>query len=220
MLKTDELAITIGTFHSVCAKLLRKEAKHLKVSNYFAIYDVQDQLDLLKVILKELKITKEILTPNTARNKISYFKNKMISPNDQLSKARTGIEKNIAEIYAKYQKELISNDALDFDDLLLYPLELFDNNPKVLLKYQKQWRYILVDEYQDTNRPQFHFLTKLSEKHRQICVVGDDDQSIYGWRGADVRNILDFEKFYPSCKVFTLKRTTDLLSKFWMLQLL
>jgi len=206
LLKTDDLGITIGTFHSVCAKLLRKEAKHLKVSNYFAIYDVQDQLDLLKVILKELKITKEQLTPNTARNKISYFKNKMISPKEQLSKARTGIEKNIAEIYAKYQKELISNDALDFDDLLLYPLELFDNNPKILLKYQKQWRYILVDEYQDTNRPQFHFLTKLSEKHRQICVVGDDDQSIYGWRGADIRNILDFEKFYPSCKVFTLEK--------------
>ena len=109
-------------------------------------------------------------------------------------------EKNMAEIYSKYQKELISNDALDFDDLLLYPLELFDNNPKVLLKYQKQWRYILVDEYQDTNRPQFHFLTKLSEKQGQICVVGDDDQSIYGWRGADVRNILDFENFIQVAK--------------------
>ena len=146
LLKTDDLAITIGTFHSVCAKLLRKEAKHLKVSNHFAIYDVQDQLDLLKVILKEFKITKEILTPNTARNKISYFKNKMISPNDQLSKARTGMEKNMAEIYSKYQKELISNDALDFDDLLLYPLELFDNNPKVLLKYRNNGdTYLLMN---------------------------------------------------------------------------
>ena len=206
LLDLNELPITIGTFHSVCARLLRKEAKYLKVSNHFAIYDVQDQLDLLKVILKELNISKDQLTPNKARNQISYFKSKMVSAQDQLSKARTMIEKNIAEVYSKYQIELISNDALDFDDLLLYPLELFENNPKILLKYQRKWKYILVDEYQDTNRPQFYFLTKLAEKYKQICVVGDDDQSIYGWRGADVTNILDFEKFFPSCRIFTLEK--------------
>ena len=206
LLDLTELPITIGTFHSVCARLLRKEAKYLKVSNHFAIYDVQDQLDLLKVILKELNISKDQLTPNKARNQISYLKNKMVSVQDQLSKARTVIEKNIAEVYSKYQIELISNDALDFDDLLIYPLELFENNPKILLKYQRKWKYILVDEYQDTNRPQFYFLTKLAEKHKQICVVGDDDQSIYGWRGADVTNILDFEKFFPSCRIFTLEK--------------
>ncbi len=206
LLDLTELPITIGTFHSVCARLLRKEAKFLKVSNHFAIYDVQDQLDLLKVILKELNISKDQLTPNKARNQISYLKSKMVSVQDQLSKARTVIEKNIAEVYSKYQIELISNDALDFDDLLIYPLELFENNPKILLKYQRKWKYILVDEYQDTNRPQFYFLTKLAEKHKQICVVGDDDQSIYGWRGADVTNILDFEKFFPSCRIFTLEK--------------
>ena len=206
LLKTDELPITIGTFHSVCARLLRVEAKHLNLSPHFAIYDVQDQLDLIKVILKDLNITKDQITPNNARNQISYLKNKMIMPESQSRKARTIIEKKMVEVYSAYQKSLRDNDALDFDDLLLLPLELFDNHPKILNKYQNKWKYILVDEYQDTNRPQFYFLTKLSEKNEKICVVGDDDQSIYGWRGADVTNILDFEKFFPSCRIFTLKK--------------
>jgi DNA helicase-2/ATP-dependent DNA helicase PcrA len=116
------------------------------------------------------------------------------------------LEKKIVEVYTEYQKCLKDNDALDFDDLLLKPLELFDDHPKILAKYQKKWQYILVDEYQDTNRPQFLFLTKLAEKNMQISVVGDDDQSIYGWRGADVTNILDFEKNFPSCRIFTLEK--------------
>ena len=206
LLKTDNLPITIGTFHSVCARLLRVEATHLNISPHFAIYDVQDQLDLLKVILKGLNVPKDQLPPNHARNQISYLKNKMITPSAQLRKARTILEKKVVEVYSAYQKALKENDALDFDDLLLYPLELFDKHPKILAKYQKKWKYILVDEYQDTNRPQFFFLTMLSEKNEQICVVGDDDQSIYGWRGADVTNILDFEKFFPSCRIFTLEK--------------
>ena len=206
LLKKDDLPITIGTFHSVFARVLRVEAKHLKISPHFAIYDVQDQLDLLKVILKEKNITKDQVTPNQARNQISYLKNKMIMPEAQSRKARTIIEKKIVEIYSSYQKALRKNDALDFDDLLLLPIELFDQNPKILAKYQRKWKYILVDEYQDTNRPQFYLLTKLAQKNEQICVVGDDDQSIYGWRGADVTNILDFEKFFPSCRIFTLEK--------------
>jgi len=206
LLKTDNLPITIGTFHSVSARLLRVEAKHLNISPHFAIYDVQDQLDLLKVVLKGLNVPKDQLSPNDVRNQISYLKNKMISPSIQLRKARTILEKKVVEVYSAYQKALKENDALDFDDLLLYPLELFDKHPKILAKYQKKWKYILVDEYQDTNRPQFFFLTRLSESNEQICVVGDDDQSIYGWRGADVTNILDFEKFFPSCRIFTLEK--------------
>jgi len=206
LLKTKDLPITIGTFHSVCARLLRIEAKHLKISPHFAIYDVQDQRELLKVVLKNLNIPKEQLTPNNARNQISYLKNKMITPSSQLRKARTILEKKIVEVYTEYQKCLKDNDALDFDDLLLKPLELFDDHPNILAKYQKKWQYILVDEYQDTNRPQFLFLTKLAEKNMQISVVGDDDQSIYGWRGADVTNILDFEKNFPSCRIFTLEK--------------
>jgi len=206
LLKKDDLPITIGTFHSVFARVLRVEAKHLKISPHFAIYDVQDQLDLLKVILKDKNITKDQVTPNQARNQISYLKNKMIMPEAQSRKARTIIEKKIVEIYSSYQKALRENDALDFDDLLLLPIELFDQNPKILAKYQRKWKYILVDEYQDTNRPQFYLLTKLAQKNERICVVGDDDQSIYGWRGADVTNILDFEKFFPSCRIFTLEK--------------
>ena len=206
LLKADDLPITIGTFHSVFARLLRKEAKYLNISSHFAIYDVQDQLDLLKVILKSLNITKDQVTPNQARNQISYLKNKMIMPEAQSRKARTLIEKKLVEIYSTYQKALRDNDALDFDDLLLLPIELFDENPKILAKYQRKWKYILVDEYQDTNRPQFYLLTMLAKKNEQICVVGDDDQSIYGWRGADVTNILDFEKFFPSCRIFTLEK--------------
>ena len=206
LLKVDNLPITIGTFHSVCARMLRIEAKHLGISPQFAIYDAQDQLDLLKVVLKNLNVTKDYLVPNHARSQISYLKNKMITPDAQSRKARTILEKTVVDVYTAYQKALKDNDALDFDDLLLYPLELFDKHPKVLAKYQRKWKYILVDEYQDTNRPQFHFLMKLSEKHQQICVVGDDDQSIYGWRGADVSNILDFEKSFPSCRIFTLEK--------------
>ena len=127
LLKTDELPITIGTFHSVCARLLRVEAKHLNLSPQFAIYDVQDQLDLLKVVLKDLNISKDQLTHNHARHQISYLKNKMISPQAQLQKARTIYEKRIVEVYSNYQDALNNNDALDFDDLLLYPLELFNN---------------------------------------------------------------------------------------------
>ena len=206
LLKKDDLPITIGTFHSVFARVLRIEAKHLNISQQFAIYDVQDQLDLIKVILKEKNITKDLVTPNQVRNQISYLKNKMIMPEAQSRKARTIIEKKIVEIYSSYQKALRDNDALDFDDLLLLPIELFEKNPKILAKYQRKWKYILVDEYQDTNRPQFYLLTKLAQKNEQICVVGDDDQSIYGWRGADVTNILDFEKFFPSCRIFTLEK--------------
>ena len=136
LLKTDNLPITIGTFHSVFARLLRKEAKYLNISSHFAIYDVQDQLDLLKVILKSLNITKDQVTPNQARNQISYLKNKMIMPEAQSRKARTLIEKKLVEIYSTYQKALRDNDALDFDDLLLMPIELFDQNPKILAKYQ------------------------------------------------------------------------------------
>ncbi len=206
LLKIKDLPIMIGTFHSVCARLLRTESKYLDISSQFVIYDVQDQLDLLKIVMKDLDISKDLLSPNRARNQISFFKSKMITPSDQLKKARTILEKTIVEIYQIYQKSLKENDALDFDDLLLYPLELFDKNPKILEKYQNIWKYILVDEYQDTNRPQFHFLTRLSKINKQICVVGDDDQSIYGWRGADISNILNFKKSFPKSTVFTLEK--------------
>ena len=206
LLKTEKLGISIGTFHSICARLIRNEAKNIGLNPQFAIYDVQDQLDLYKVVLKVLNISKDLIKPNQARNQISFLKNKMITPEKQLKKARTIFDKKLVDIYKLYQRMLRENDALDFDDLLLFPLQIFDDHPKILKKYQNLWKYILVDEYQDTNKPQFCFLSKIAENHKNICVVGDDDQSIYGWRGADIDNILNFEKIFPSCKTFILEK--------------
>ena len=206
LLKRSELPLSIGTFHSICARILREDIQVLGFSKHFAIYDVKDQIDLLKVLFEDNDISKTLITPNQLRNQISLLKNKIISPDIVERKARTILEKTISKIYAQYQKALKLNDALDFDDLLNFPLEIFKKKPSILNKYEKRWKYILVDEYQDTNRAQFQFLTKLALSHQNICVVGDDDQSIYGWRGAEVSNILDFEKTFSSCRVFTLEK--------------
>ena len=206
LLKRSELPLSIGTFHSICARILREDIQVLGFSKHFAIYDVKDQIDLLKVLFEDNGISKTLIAPNQLRNQISLLKNKMISPDIFERKARTILEKTISTIYAQYQKALKLNDALDFDDLLNFPLEIFEKKPSILKKYEKRWKYILVDEYQDTNRAQFQFLTKLALSHQNICVVGDDDQSIYGWRGAEVSNILDFEKTFSSCRVFTLEK--------------
>ena len=206
LLKRSELPLSIGTFHSICARILREDIQVLGFSKHFAIYDVKDQLDLLKVLFEDNGISKTLIAPNQLRNQISLLKNKMINPDIFERKARTILEKTISTIYAQYQKALKLNDALDFDDLLNFPLEIFEKKPSILNKYEKRWKYILVDEYQDTNRAQFQFLTKLALSHQNICVVGDDDQSIYGWRGAEVSNILDFEKTFSSCRVFTLEK--------------
>ena len=206
LLKTSDLDLSMGTFHSICARVLREDIDALGFSRHFAIYDVRDQLDLIKVLYESFEISKNLITPNQLRNQISLFKNKMMEPKEVENKAKTILEKTVAKVYKEYQKNLKLNDALDFDDLLTFPLEIFKKKPSVLKKYQKRWKYILVDEYQDTNRAQFQFLTSLASEHENICVVGDDDQSIYGWRGADVSNILDFEKTFSSCKVFKLEK--------------
>ena len=206
LLKASDLNLSMGTFHSVCARVLREDIDVLGFSRHFAIYDVKDQLDLIKVLFESFEISKNLITPNQLRNQISLFKNKMLEPKTVESKAKTILEKTVSKLYKEYQKNLKLNDALDFDDLLTFPLEIFKKKPSVLKKYQKRWKYILVDEYQDTNRAQFQFLTNLASAHENICVVGDDDQSIYGWRGADVSNILEFEKTFSSCKVFKLEK--------------
>ncbi len=199
-------SINIGTFHSICARLMRKEAKNIGLNPDFAIYDVQDQLDIIRIIFKALDIPKDMMTPNQVRNHISFQKNMMNPPKDQLQKAKTIFDKKMVEIFKEYERKLKENDALDFDDLLLSPLKIFDDYPEILVKYQSLWKYILVDEYQDTNKPQFLFLAKLADKHKNICVVGDDDQSIYRWRGADISNILNFEKLFPNSKTFKLEK--------------
>ena len=206
LLKANELSLSIGTFHSICARILREDIQVLGFSKHFAIYDVKDQLDLIKVLYEKNDISKTLITPSQLRNQISLFKNKMIDHKTVERRSRTILEKTVSKIYAEYQKSLKLNDALDFDDLLIFPLEIFNKKPSTLKKYQTRWKYILVDEYQDTNRAQFEFLTLLAQKHQNICVVGDDDQSIYGWRGAEISNILDFEKTFSSCRVFTLEK--------------
>jgi len=205
LIKEKHAPLNIGTFHSICARILRNDIKHLGFTSDFAIYDAADQVALLKVVMADMGVPKNSIIPKTARNRISYYKNKLITHDVAMKSARTIQDRTIVDIYKVYQKALKKNNALDFDDLLNYPLEIFENHPGILGKYRKKWKYILVDEYQDTNRAQFLLVKMLAEKHKQICVVGDDDQSIYGWRGADIRNILDFGKAFPNCEVFTLE---------------
>ena len=205
LIKNNVQVLNIGTFHSICAKLLRNEIKHIGFTKNFAIYDRADQTSLIKIIMAEINISKNSVMPKSALNKISYYKSKLIDPKTAIKSAKTLQDKIIVDIYKSYNKSLKENNAVDFDDLLNFPLEIFNNHPRILGKYQKLWKYILVDEYQDTNKAQFLLVKMLAEKHRNICVVGDDDQSIYGWRGADIRNILDFEKDFPECETFTLE---------------
>ena len=205
LIKEKHVPLNIGTFHSICARILRNDIKHLGFTSDFAIYDATDQVALLKVVMDDMGVQKNSIMPKTVRKKISYYKNKLIAHDGAMKTARTVQDRTIVDIYKVYQKALKENNALDFDDLLNYPLEIFKDHPRILGKYRKKWKYILVDEYQDTNRAQFLLVKILAEKHKKICVVGDDDQSIYGWRGADIRNILDFGKAFPNCEAFTLE---------------
>ena len=205
IIKNKSAQVTMGTFHSVCAKMLRSEIHNLGYTSDFSIFDVQDQTSLLKVLLEPMDFPKNYITPKDMRFKISYFKNRLISPEEAKNKANIIIDKHYAELYEKYQIALKDNNAVDFDDLLLLPLQIFEKFPKVLASYQEKWKYILVDEYQDTNKPQFMLVKYLAKSHQQICVVGDDDQSIYGWRGADISNILDFEKTFKNSEIFKLE---------------
>lgn len=206
LMKDTNPTISIGTFHAIGARILRKHINRIGYTSNYVIYDAADQRDLLRVTMEKMNISKTMMNPKSVSSQISLFKNQMLTPDEVAQKARTIVEKKLAEVFPAYQQALKENNAVDFDDLLLLPLEIFDKHPKVLSSYQKQWKYVLVDEYQDTNLPQFLFVSKIAEKHNQICVVGDDDQSIYGWRGADIRNILDFEKIFPNSTIFTLEK--------------
>lgn len=206
LLKKKNVSLNIGTFHSICSRLLRLEIHRLGFSKDFVIYDVQDQTALIRLVIDELNIARTYVDPKSVRNKISFYKNKLMDAETAKRSARTVLDKTICDIFKKYQSALKKNNALDFDDLLLFPLVLFEKFPDVLQKYQEKWKYILVDEYQDTNRPQFLFVSSIAKAHNQICVVGDDDQSIYGWRGADIRNILDYEKSFPGCEIYKLEQ--------------
>ena len=176
------------------------------MSNSFIIYDQPDSVSVIKDSIKDLGLDIKQFEPKTFKNHISSLKNQLISYKEAETLADDFLSKKVAEVYKIYQEQLLSNSALDFDDLLLKPLELFKKFPKILEKYQNKYHYVLVDEYQDTNKPQFKFIYSISMNHREICVVGDDDQSIYGWRGADISNILNFSKAFGDSKVFKLEQ--------------
>lgn len=196
----------MGTFHSICVKLLRREAAAIGFANNFVIYDDGDQLTLTKKVMKDLGYDTKQVSPQTVHWRISGAKNMLLSPEAFADTVSDFMGEIAAKVYPLYQKELKEHNAMDFDDLIMKVVELFQQYPEVLAKYQKLWQYILVDEYQDTNRAQYLLVSLLADKHHNICVVGDDAQSIYGWRMADIGNILDFEKTYPDAKVILLEQ--------------
>jgi DNA helicase II / ATP-dependent DNA helicase PcrA len=206
LLGVDCRQMWVSTFHALCARLLRREAPHIGLSRDFVIYDSTDQLTVVKQALKSLGIDDGVTQPRAALSRISHAKNRMEGPavfNDASWNPR---EQQIAKIYELYTKALKDANALDFDDLLLKTVELFEQSETVRERYSRKFRYVMVDEYQDTNRPQYLLIQRLAAAHRNLCVVGDPDQSIYKWRGADLRNILDFEQDFPEATIVKLER--------------
>lgn len=198
--------IWISTFHSTCVRILRKEIERIGFTRNFVIYDADDQLTLIRDCIKELDLNEKYFNAKDIRFRIGQLKDQIKSPADY--RRETGgqfREEKIADLYEVYQNRLAKNNALDFDDLINRTLELFRLRPEVLDYYASRFQYILVDEYQDTNHAQYMLIKLLSTKHQNLCVVGDDDQSIYGWRGADVRNILEFERDFPNAEVIKLE---------------
>jgi DNA helicase-2/ATP-dependent DNA helicase PcrA len=196
----------ISTFHALCARLLRREAPHVGLSRDFVIYDSSDQLAAVKQILRDQQVDDSFLAPRAALSRISHAKNRMESPAAMLARRSSSRDDVVARVYDEYVKVLAASGALDFDDLLLKTVELFERADAVRSHYSRRFRFVMVDEYQDTNRPQYLLMRRLAEHHRNLTVVGDPDQSIYAWRGADIRNILDFEADFPETTVVRLEQ--------------
>jgi DNA helicase-2/ATP-dependent DNA helicase PcrA len=196
----------VSTFHSWCARTLRKEAHLLGYSRTFSIYDDGDRKAVIKKCMEELDISVKNFSPDAIGRHISSAKDVLLTPESFASQAEDYFEETVARVYPLYQKRLQDANAFDFDDLIMKTVELLKGYPKVLEGYQNKFEHILVDEYQDTNHAQYVLVNLLASKSRNLCVVGDEDQSIYGWRGADINNILDFEKDYPDAKVIKLEQ--------------
>ena len=197
----------VSTFHSCCARILRRDIEKLGYKREFAIYDEDDRMTVIKGVAKSLELSDKEFPPKAIKAAISDAKNRMLTPREWLKDAGDNFRnRKLCEAYEKYEIALRGNNALDFDDLLIKTLELLSEHPPVLQYYQDKFDYVLVDEYQDTNIAQYQFVRLMAGSKRNLCVVGDDDQSIYGWRGADIRNILEFEKDFPDCKVIKLEQ--------------
>src|SRR5712671_1047339 len=205
LLGGDDLKVWLGTFHGTCVRILRRHAEALGFPRSFVIYDTDDQRSLLRELLREVGADDDKrLTPAGAGGRISRLKNEGMPPAEYAKTAFTPTDRKLAQVYERYERALRDRAAMDFDDLLLYTVRLFDLDEGVHRLYSSRFRHVLVDEYQDTNAIQFELIERLSRLHRNLTVVGDDDQSIYGWRGADVANILSFEKRYPEAEVLRL----------------
>lgn len=196
----------VGTFHATGVRILRHSGPAIGIDRGFVIYDTDDQESLVRRILRDLDMTDRDMSPKAMRSAISTAKNALTSPEAFAAEADGYRAQKIARVYAEYQKRLRAHHALDFDDLIGEPLRLFAERPEIRDSFAERFQYVLVDEYQDTNAAQEHLIENLASGYRNLCVVGDDDQSIYGWRGADVRNILDFEKRYPEAKIIRLEQ--------------
>ncbi|GIX48615.1 MAG: DNA helicase [Candidatus Tectimicrobiota bacterium] len=207
LLGVTALPVWVATFHATCAQILRREAAVLGLSPHFVIYDTAEQLTLLKQCQRELDIDPELYPPQSLLRRISTLKNELIDPEAFVREAADfGLDEKVARLYPLYQRRLRQQAAVDFDDLLMLTVALWQRHPEVLARYQQRWRYVMVDEYQDTNVAQYHLLRLLTAASRNLCVVGDDDQSVYRFRGANVRNILEFERDFPDATVIKLEQ--------------
>jgi len=196
----------ISTFHSFCVRLLRREIEALNYTRDFTIYDESDQLQVIKPAMKDLKVDERLVTAKTIQSRISHAKNHGKTPQNLLDESWEPSWEYTAQVFSEYDKRLKKSNALDFDDLLIKTVELFDKFPQTAERYSARFPYVMVDEYQDTNRQQYRLVRHLTRIHDNICVVGDEDQSIYSWRGADIQNILSFEKDFPRVKIIKLEQ--------------
>ncbi|HJC79476.1 MAG TPA: UvrD-helicase domain-containing protein, partial [Candidatus Mediterraneibacter excrementipullorum] len=200
-------SIWVSTFHSACVRMLRRYIDRLGYDNRFTIYDTDDQKTLMKEVCRKVNLDTKRFKERMLLSVISSAKNEMIMPEEfELNAGGDFAQQQIAKAYREYDAQLRANNALDFDDLLVKTVQLLDTQPDVRESYQERFRYIMVDEYQDTNTVQFKLVSLLAGKYRNLCVVGDDDQSIYKFRGANIRNILDFEKEFPDARVIKLEQ--------------
>jgi len=199
-------ALTLGTFHAICARILRREGKAIGLESSFVIYDEDDQLSLIKQVLEELNLDPKQYAPQALRSTIGAAKSRLISSEDYAQWVNSYFEEIVHRVYQRYQELLSHGQMVDFDDLLMKTVQLFRDHPQILNRYQSKYVHILVDEFQDTNIAQYELMRQLAGKYRNLCAVGDPDQSIYSWRFADLRNILSFEKDYPEAKVVLLEQ--------------
>ena len=206
LLGSQAKELTLGTFHAICARILRRDGRAIGISPSFTIYDAEDQLKLIKQATQGVGLDPKQYAPPQIRSRISASKSQMLTPKDFTERGTSYFDEVVGRIYERYQQLLTESSALDFDDLLMKVVELFRSQPEVLAKYQERYRHIMVDEFQDTNLTQYELVKQLSGKYHNICVVGDPDQSIYSWRFADLRNIINFEKDYPDTKVVLLEQ--------------